>query len=528
MKKSNNKKKRGGNPSELNIINQTPQYMKDLDKYYNKNNLKRLHQEEIKKINLNTYIDKIPEKIKNAIITAFKNYKLTNNGVIFCDSSKSCKRGGATLNQMSEQNLIDQLQTYCPSVIHRNSDDNIDISNFIVHLDNGNSILKEFPLLKGFIHTNRNHHSNIEDFSYNPKYEYQNVTTAINNITDNKVHKEYYYHDYNKDIVEAYEKNFFEARNITTIKAFIVKQMDYLKTLNNIERKIIQDYTKPESFDYYKLSKSTNQDDIVKFRDYNKNFGDSFYHQIHTLQNNGTIPRQVLDQAKIDSINSPTRLPATGLSPITLNEDEWRLVLDKFMTDLNEIILKAPPVEDVIHCYRGVSVQYITGGQPYHENNLLQFFNRDNLKIKSFVSNRLGSFSVDFNTSKQFYDDLANNPLFNDKRCLYRTAIMPGCRILYVAPLSLLSYEVEFISPVDSKFLYNIDLSPTLSNNNIDREFGICSREDEQFRSFDIVLAFTPQPSNALTVISTVLGDIGESAINGYLNVCGCCPFSEV
>ena len=222
--------------------------MKELDKYYSCKfkGIKGLKDEYLKKINLNEFKDKIPKDIKNAIITAFENYKLTNNGVIFCNSSKSCKKWGATLNKQSEPSLIAELQTYCPRVY--DSNDYADINNFLVNGDNGNSILKEFPSLKDFIHTNRNHHSNIEDFSYNPKYEYQNVTTAINSITDNKVHKEYHYRDYNKDIVEAYEKNFFEARNINTIKAFIVKQMDYLKTLNNIERKIIQDYTKTRKF----------------------------------------------------------------------------------------------------------------------------------------------------------------------------------------------------------------------------------------------------------------------------------------
>jgi hypothetical protein len=529
MKKSSIKKKRGGDPTVLTIIDKTPEYMKELDKYYS-HKLKRLHQEEIKEINLNEFKDKIPEKIKNAIITAFENYKLTNNGVIFCDSNKSCKKGGASLNQLSDPNLIAQLQTYCQTVIN----DNDDIQKFIDNIlarPSTLSTMGHLNDLKTFINNNKIQRRNEISILYNPRYEYQNVRTIIDNDVENKHSKQYMYHDYNKEIVLAYEKNFFDSRNITAIQNFIAKQKTYLEGLTIREKKIIQDYTKPESFDYYKYYKNIAESDrsIPEWRT-NNFFGDSFYHQIHDLKDNAGFTARLSDD-QIATMNSPNRGPANDQTEIVLNDNQWQMVLEKFMKDLNEIILKAPPVEEVIHCYRGVSAQYTTGG-PLQEQNLLELI-QVKPKVRSFVSNRLGSFSVDFNISKKFYDDLIiTNPLFERTRCLYRTAIMPGCRILYVAPLSLVAHEVEFISPVDSKFLYNIDqsthieLSPTLSNNNINREFGICSREDEQFRSFDIVLAFTPQPQDAFTVISNVLGDIGNEAINNYLDVCSCCQFS--
>ena len=499
--------------------------MKDLDKYYNNNNLKRLHQEEIKEINLNSFIDKIPKKIKNAIITAFENYKLTNNGVIFCDNNKSYKTGGATLNQMSEQILIAQLQTYCRTV----DNDNLDIQKFIDNISTIPSTLSTMNDLKIFINNNKSQSIKEINFLYNPRYEYGNVTTIIDNAVENKHLKRYKYHEYNEDIVLAYEKNFFEDRNINAITRFIDKQKTYLEGLTIREKKIIQDYTKPESFDYYKYYKNiVDSDRYIPGWRTNNFFGDSFYHQIHELINEGRLP-VTLSQRQIDIMNSPNRLPANDQTEIVLNDNQWQMVLDKFMEDLNKIILKAPPVEEVIYCYRGVSAQYITGG-PLEQQNILELI-QQKPKVRSFVSNRLGSFSVDFNTSKQFYDDLRDT-VYADTRCLYRTTIMPGCRILYVAPLSLVPQEVEFISPINSKFLYNIDqttnneIQPTLSNNNIKKSYGICSKVNERFRSLDIVLAFTPQPQNDLDNIRTVLGNIGEDAIDGYLNVCGCCPFS--
>ena len=527
MKKSSNKR---SNLNKSTTITETPDYMKKLDEYYS-HKLKRLHQEEIKEINLNEFKDKIPEKIKNAIITAFENYKLTNNGVIFCDSNKSCKKGGASLNQRSEPNLIAQLQTYCQTVIN----DNDDIQKFIDDIPARPSTLSTMGHLndlKTFINNNKIQRRNEISILYNPRYEYQNVRTIIDNNVENKHSKQYMYHDYNKEIVLAYEKNFFESRNINAITRFIYKQKTYLEGLTIREKKIIQDYTKPESFDYYKYYKNiVDSDRYIPGWRTNNFFGDSFYHQIYELINEGRLPLPpvTLSQRQIDIMKSPNRLPANDQTEIVLNDNQWQMVLEKFMKDLNEIILKAPPVEEEIYCYRGVSAQYITGG-PLQEQNLLELI-QGIPKVRSFVSNRLGSFSVDFNTSKKFYDDLRGT-IYENSRCLYRTTIMPGCRILYVAPLSLVPHEVEFISPINSKFLYNIDQTtnnetlPTLSNNNIKRRYGICSKENERFRSLDIVLAFTPQHQNDLDNIRTVLGNIGEDAIDGYLNVCGCCPFS--
>jgi hypothetical protein len=259
--------------------------------------------------------------------------------------------------------------------------------------------MQDLNQLKIFIDSNKIQSIKEITILYNPRYEYENVERIIDNDMENKLDKRYIYRDYNKDIVLAYEKNFAEDRNITAIQNFIAKQKTYLEGLSIREKKIIQDYTKPESFDYYKYYKNISDSDryIPGWRT-NNFFGDSFYHQIHELKDIRGFNAE-LQPHQIAIMNSPNRLQANDQTEIVLNDNQWQMVLEKFMKDLNEIILKAPPVEEEIYCYRGVSAQYITGG-PLQEQNLLELI-QGIPKVRSFVSNRLGSFSVDFNTSKK-------------------------------------------------------------------------------------------------------------------------------
>jgi hypothetical protein len=188
------------------------------------------------------------------------------------------------------------------------------------------------------------------------------------------------------------------------------------------------------------------------------------------------------------------------------------------MMDLDAIIMKAPSVKKPIYCYRGVTSHYIKGGEDADTSifhSMEDIRNNTTHKMKSFVSTRLSSFSLDFNVSKDF---LSNST--NDDRSLYRITILPLCKVLFVAQLSVFSNEVEIIAPSKSIFYYNIDingndLSPVVSNNNITKKYGICSPQDESFNSFDSILAFTPQPRDIdISYVRSILNDLNNNNIN--------------
>lgn len=439
----------------------------------------------------------IPLIYKYKIIEIFLKYNNTNNGVVLNDAyivkliteiskQQIIKKGGTTLNERPD--LLHLLNEYCSTIVN----DETDIDNF---KKGNNSTLSNYQDLGSFITSNSTTKTKDITISYDPIYDYNKCNKS--NHPNNKIIKSYNCFDYNYGIVTAYETYFYTDENKNSINKFINKQKEYIERLHIKEKRIIQDYTNNNSFNYYKYYKSPPPpSEIPQWRMLN-NFNDAFYKQINDLypdifQNTIGITYETwLLRDRID-INTAEQTKFHILS-----DDEWNRVLDKFMEDLDNIIIKAPPVEEEFYCYRGVTGHYINSQIDVPQNliELLQGAPR----LRTFLSNRLSSFSFDFNVSKNFSDE-------SDKvtRSVYRTTILPQCRVLYVAQLSVFKYEVEFISPSNSIFYYNpeqIDESTLIPNkksiNNINKIHGICSKEGDKFNSFDTILAFTPQPRNS-------------------------------
>jgi hypothetical protein len=109
--------------------------------------------------------------------------------------------------------------------------------------------------------------------------------------------------------------------------------------------------------------------------------------------------------------------------------------------------------------------------------------------IKYFISDRISSYTLDFTVAHAFSG--GNYIIAGKRNCVYRTAIMPFSRVLYVAPLANCE-EYEIISPTDSIFVYKNQLKK--SYNNITIENGLFSKDDNSFDSTDNILLRTPQP----------------------------------
>ena len=263
-----------------------------------------------------------------------------------------------------------------------------------------------------------------------------------------------------------------------------------MKNLPKESKRIIQDYTNQTSFAYYCNYLTEISGTPVENTDWRdiKNFGDAFYTQIHKLY------PDILNNTDYKAWLDNDRKPDTAdFNLHYFNNEQWNKILEHFMKDLNDIIIKAPPVEEEIYCYRGVSDHYIKNGVG---SDIITIEN-ENYNMRPFKSSRLSSFSLDFNASKEFYNICGSN---KPNKCLYRITILPHCRVLYVAPLSVYKYEIEILAPSNSTFYYNfdtstgVDLNTSMCYNNIEKKYGICSKDDNSFKSFDSVLALTPQP----------------------------------
>lgn len=470
---------------------------------------------------------------KEKINEISSNYNYTNNGVLL-DSSISKEpsiafinytQGGASLfpirdratDQASNRDRYDQLRNYCTATIN----DNDDIERFLTASTSSSRLNAEiakaaYTNLNTFISGNKTTGLKEIIIPYNPSFGFEVTTTnnvGINDVANNKKSINYTYHEYNKDIVEAYEYNYLTAINQTNINKLILRQITYIENLSVAEKRIIQDYTREQSFNFY--------NDYMKSKlgfgawDYRAcNFCDSFYPQINALFKN-----KLSDADYTLWLNNPRQYDIGSPSTIDLAENQWEQVLIKFIEDLNNIIIHAPVVENEIYCYRGSTSHYITGGD-INATGTIQL-NRTEV-MRSYQSTRLGSFSLDFNVSKRFIDTADNQT-----KCIYRTTFMTGSRVLYVAPLSMYGEEVEFISPVNTILLYKSNSADTLpattSYNNITKPYGICSKEP--FNSYDIILFATPQPDAAYrahefaqNITSSVVNSLMQ--IGDFCNIC--------
>ena len=159
-----------------------------------------------------------------------------------------------------------------------------------------------------------------------------------------------------------------------------------------------------------------------------------------------------------------------------LNQEQWEIVLDEFIKNVNNIVLNAPKLEYDLFCYRGVKNHYIRGTKDIY-----------------FISTRLSSFSLNFEKSYGYY-----NKLEGDQKCMYKTIISAGVNVLFIPKISFASDELEIITPINTIIIYekdeqNNEIPMKRNNNNRNNKFGICSPIEEAFNSTNVIIDTTPE-----------------------------------
>jgi hypothetical protein len=467
-----------------------------------------------KNIDVEFFID-LPDNQLEEINKIDEKFKNTNNGVLWNERtskvSDSKKKGGESLKykmfkiDVADQNLITNIECYGALT----SDDNTDLENYIDGNadEKANAMINSVPALQTFIDNNNKHISDIKiEIEINNlnviDYETSKQETRDTSL---KLRKHFHCFEYNKDIVTAFEYNFIN--NQKAIERLIRDQNIYLSSLTVEQKRIIADYTKQESFNVYCTYKSSPYNQNWFSKNLLTNISDSFFPQINKyLLNEGltqlfetTIGRSYekwLDQSRFGIYNYSQFYHI-------FDQAAWEKILDIFMEDLSEIIKYAPPVRENIYCYRGSKTHYIRGGAPIAIAKRIT----GDMQKKTFVSNRLSSYTFDFNIAESFmYTDDGSTRSMQPGAVLYRTVIRPFTRILIVAPLSVYPTEFEFISAPQSISYYSLfdeTVLPDVSDdmigipvmkayNNHNKPYGILS--NYSFNLVDTTLISTPQP----------------------------------
>jgi hypothetical protein len=370
-------------------------------------------------------------------------------------------------------------------------------------------------------------------FDKDKKYNISDLKQAPLLVNDEEYKLDFTHSTYNEDIVTAYEKNYIE--NFDKLQEFIEIQNQYITNLTLTEKIIINDYTKYSCFRFYKAyTNAFTMDNLYyarnvnglwikdKYFDEKDNdkfcFGDSLYKQILEVIGIDKF-KEILNQTdetyrNIDEYwnwvveSGNDRINPESISPFAekLTDTTWHFVMIKFIADINVIVKKAPTVDHPIYCYRGVSGDYINIAR---EDTTLETYDlfpaTMEIKKGTYTSVRIGSFSINFNSSKKYAKD--GN--------MYRVVIAPNVPVLYAMSLSYASHEFEIIHAGYAEFINKGPYEDAY--NNKDNKWGILSNENEKFKNVDIYFngynnSFDPH--NNINEIEESIGIYREKQLN--------------
>ena len=354
---------------------------------------------------------------------------------------------------------------------------------------------------------NRDTYTQIVNGRFNYDYKHEGENEWVQDFSHN---------GYNKDIVQAYEKNFID--NFPRLPQFINKQYEHIGKMTLTDKIVINDYTKKSCFHFYlayasKLISEAGLKEIMNgdgrwitgykidqwYDDpHNEHpelygFGDSFFKQILEVIEINRFNEIIIEKLKhpgYDNVQNITDywnfLLRNGIERVSPNDVsifadkltpvEWDTVMRKFITDIDKIIANAPPTESVIYCYRAVSVDYIN---LHLRDDILNIGGPDVFRTNegTYVNTRIGSLSLNYDSSVRYLKG----------GTMYRAYIMDGVRVLYIPSLSYASDEFEILHGsygifVDKKDNYKC-------YNNKKNKYGILSYRDDQFNSAIVGLA---------------------------------------
>lgn len=338
--------------------------------------------------------------------------------------------------------------------------------------------------------------------------------------------QDFSHNGYNKDIVQAYEKNFID--NIQYLPEFIKKQYEHIGRMSITDKIVINDYTKKSCFHFYLAyaSKLISREGLIEIMKKDGNwidgykidewyddphnttpqlygFGDSFFKQILKVIGIKRFNSKIITELKhheYEEANVTTiieywdflkkkRIERVDPNDISIFKDEltpeeWDKVMREFITDIDEIIAKAPPTESIIYCYRAVTFDYID----LHLRD--EILNIGGPKVyrtdkETYINTRIGSLSLNYDSSVRYLK--TDEKTKRKTGTMYRAYIMDGVKVLYIPSLSYASDEFEILHGsygifVDKKENYKC-------YNNKKNKYGILSYEDDQFNSAIVGLA---------------------------------------
>jgi hypothetical protein len=285
------------------------------------------------------------------------------------------------------------------------------------------------------------------------------------------------YFEYNKQLIMGYNLPQIEFNQNNYINIFIQQQQQYLNSLNDKKKNIVKDYIHPNSYTLlhafinngYGSGFINNYKRDNRVSNLNHEMGNAFCDYIEEYINLSGITH-----VDINSLKSKVYFENADEFYNQIPEDIWCIILLQYLEDLNNIILEAPPVEHIMITYRGSSTDYIN----------IQTQTATGIDI--FISNRISSFSFNYDAAKEFYDRGTRN----NEKTLYRVAITPGSKVLFVTSLApeQLKDEMEILTPINQQFHAPGNWNRINAWNSFKNKNNFCLFDEDKINSKDLIL----------------------------------------
>jgi len=439
--------------------------IKDYDTYYPKkeNNDKLIvdyFNFDPSKTDINSeYIDDLFKKEQK------KQKKIDDN---YYENNKTNIIKGGILNYYDNTEYTDLLREICATTQFRLNKTTNEILDEI-HRYNPVTARKQFikQQIIDYIQTYNIPIQLIKEFTYN---NYDVNDHRLPRILDRTYSRNYECKEYNKDIVLSYE--YADQQVFDNLRDYIRRQDRYIQTLSNRQKNMIKDYSRPESYNFLNYFINDPRPGFLLVADnraYIRNMGNAFCDIIFDIYE--------IDDATKELIKDKNFIDLSHEIYTRIDENGWREIFTRYMTELNIIILNAPETAGKFVCFRGSKTDYI------QENDTMINMRGSNSSV--FLSNgRFSSISIKFDTAKQFYLEGAPG-----QRIIFRIMINHSCRLLFVPPLTELKGEMEFLVPLSHVFVARDNhFRPEDIINGYDYGDNICLDHRDQIKSKDMVL----------------------------------------
>jgi len=327
---------------------------------------------------------------------------------------------------------------------------------------------KEIKSYNELIKTNINDiKNNYYDYEIN-YIDFNIKNTSINKYKDYK--KSIHFNNFNKEYNNQIYHNETNATNMINIQELIYKNDDYLLSLDEDKIKTLQYYT--YRGDIFLNCYINNDDKCFNVEENTINRADDENHMFYSDELNDYLFKVQMLKIFVNDRDISEKIVNKKLNNDDISEEQYILIFNEYIKDMNDIFRDAPKTDKEIYLYRGISDNYII--KNIH-NGIKSHHNYHNYKNYNFLSSSL-------------FVDKAYNYTHKKNKIIYRFTINKGVPLIFLEGISLAKGDMEVLIPNNTTLKINEVIDKYLydSYNTFTKDI-ICPREYSDINIINVI-----------------------------------------